>query len=93
MAASAVSPRKRAPSAATVIRVSMAKGEPLRVNAHALRATGQSPQSVARVKSGWPSWAGSRAATPISAASDRGCQYLPRSVIRGLSRLSSLSVA
>ncbi|MNG17321.1 hypothetical protein D3C84_1013000 [compost metagenome] len=66
----------------------MAKGEPLRVNAHALRATGQSPQSVARVKSGWPSWAGSRAATPIRPASDRGCQYLVSMAICGLRRLA-----
>ncbi|MNQ98226.1 hypothetical protein D3C85_1139080 [compost metagenome] len=71
----------------------MAKGEPLLVRAQALRATGQSPHRVARINSGWPIWAGSRAATSIRAARDSGCQYLPRSVSKGLRRLVSIALA
>src|SRR5471032_1277616 len=57
IAASAVAPMKSAPSAAMLIRVSMVKGDPARVERIACNKTGHSPTSVVAMKaispSGW----------------------------------------
>src|SRR3546814_10652683 len=47
-AASSASPMTRAPSAATVINVSIEKGEPDLVSASALRANGKTPAKIGR---------------------------------------------
>src|SRR5471030_3400391 len=54
MAASAVAPINSAPSAATLIRVSMVKGEPARVARRACNNTGHRPTSVVSTKAASP---------------------------------------